>query len=44
MRRSQIDAAKADYERRVQESDRAMERADIVAEPVACGVLTIEEV
>lgn len=44
MRRSQIDAAQADYERRVQELDRAMERADIIAEPVAYGVLITEEV
>ena len=43
MRRSQIDAAQADYERRVQELDRALERADIIAEPVAYGVLNIEE-
>ncbi len=43
MRQSQIDAAKADYERRIQDLDSAMERGDIVAEPVAYGVLTIEE-
>ena len=43
MRRSQMDAAQADYERRVQELDRAMERADIIAEPVAYGVLEVEE-
>ena len=42
MRRSQIGAAQADYERRVQELDRAMERADIIAEPVAYGVLVTE--
>ena len=42
MRRSQIETAEADYERRVQELDRAMERADVLAEPVAYGVLTIE--
>ena len=42
MRRSQIETAEADYERRVQELDGAMERADIIAEPVAYGVLTIE--
>ena len=41
MRRSQIETAEADYERRVQELDRAMERADILAEPVAYGVLTV---
>ena len=44
MRRSQIDAAQADYERRIQELDRARERADIIAEPVAYGVLVTEEV
>lgn len=43
MRRSQIHAAQADYERRVQGLDRAMERADIIAEPVAYGVLEVEE-
>ena len=42
MRQSQIGAAQADYERRVQELDRAMERADIIAEPVAYGVLVAE--
>ena len=44
MRRSQMDAAQADYERRVQELDRALERADIIAEPVAYGLLVTEEV
>ena len=43
MRRSQIETAEADYERRIQELDKAMERADILAEPVAYGVLTIKE-
>ena len=42
MRRSQIDAAQADYERRVEELDKALERADIIAEPVAYGVLVVE--
>ena len=42
MRRSQIDTAQADYERRIQELDRAMERADIIAELVAYGVLVVE--
>lgn len=41
MRRSQIDTAQADYERHVQELDRAAERADIIAKPVAYGVLVI---
>ena len=43
MRRSQIETAGTDYERRIQELDRAMERADIITEPVAHGVLTVEE-
>lgn len=43
MRRSQIGAAQADYERRVQELGRAMERADIIAEPVAYGILDVKE-
>ena len=42
MRRSQIETAGTDYERRIQELDRAMDRADIITEPVAYGVLTIE--
>ena len=40
MRRSQIETAEADYERRIQELDRAMERVDIITEPVAYGVLS----
>ena len=43
MRRSQIETAGADYERRIQELDRARERADIITEPVAYGVLAVEE-
>ena len=43
MRRSQIAAAEADYTRRIQELDTAMERADIVAEPVAYGVIELSE-
>lgn len=42
MRQSQIDRAEADYTRRMQELDSAMEKADIIAEPVAYGVLAIE--
>ena len=42
MRRSQIETAEVDYERRVQELDKAMERADIIAEPVAYGILDVE--
>ena len=41
MRRSQIETAEADYQRRIQELDRAMERVDIITEPVAYGVLRI---
>ncbi len=43
MRRSQIETAEADYERRVQELEKAVEKVDIIADPVAYGVLTIEE-
>ena len=43
MRRSQIAAAEADYTRRIQELDTAMERADIVAQPVAYGVIELSE-
>ena len=41
MRRSQIAAAEADFKRRTQELDSAMERADVIAEPVAYGILNI---
>ncbi len=41
MRLSQIDRAQADYARRIQELDSAMEKADILAEPVAYGILNI---
>lgn len=44
MRRAQIDSAEADYARRIQELDRAIERADVVHEPVAYGVLMVEEI
>lgn len=43
MRRSQIAAAAADYGRRIQELDIAMERAEITAGPVAYGVIQVEE-
>ena len=43
MRLSQIESAEADYARRIEELDLAIERADVVHEPVAYGVLTIEE-
>jgi len=41
MRQSQIDAAEADYARRIQELDIAMERAEVISEPVAYGVINI---
>lgn len=41
MRQSQIAAAEADYARRIQELDIALERADIVAGPVAYGVIHV---
>lgn len=41
MRQSQIDTANADYARHIQELAIAMERADIVAGPVAYGVITV---
>ena len=44
MRQSQIDSAEADYARRIEELDRAIEKADVVHEPVAFGILIVEEV
>ena len=41
MRLSQIAAAEADYARRIQELDIAQERADIVANPLAYGVIRV---
>ncbi len=41
MRQAQIDAAEADYARRIQELEIAVERADITAQPVAYGVIHI---
>ncbi len=43
MRQSQIKSAAADYNRRIQELDNAMDKADVIAEPVAYGTLTIED-
>ncbi len=43
MRQSQIATAQADFERRILDLDKAIDRADIVASPVAYGVLRIEE-
>ena len=42
MRQSQIDTAEADYARRIQELDIAIERADIIAQPVAYGIIHID--
>lgn len=41
MRQSQIMTAEADYARRIQELDIALERADIHADPVASGIIHI---
>lgn len=41
MRESQIATAEADYARRVQELDIAMERADVIAGTVAYGLITV---
>ena len=41
MRQSEIKTAEADYARRIQELDRAMAKADILAEPVGYGILNI---
>ena len=43
MRRSQITVAEADYARRIEELESAMERVDIIAEPVAYGVIDLLE-
>lgn len=42
MRQSQIAAAEADFSRRIHDLDIAVERADIIAEPVAYGILHVE--
>ena len=42
MRQAQIATAEADYGRRIQDLDIAMERADVTAEAVAYGVLIVE--
>jgi superfamily II DNA or RNA helicase len=41
MRQSQITTAEADYARRIQNLDIAMERADVTAEPVAYGLIQV---
>ena len=43
MHKTQISKAEADYARRIQELDIALERADIVTSPVAYGVIHISE-
>lgn len=42
MRRQQIAKAKADYNRRIQELEEGMEKADITTELVAYGILEVE--
>jgi ATP-dependent helicase HepA len=42
MRQSQITAAEADYARRIQDLDIAMERADVIAGLVAYGIIRVE--
>ncbi len=42
MRRSQIATAEADYERHIHELETSMEKADIIAEPVAYGVIELQ--
>lgn len=42
MRRSQLATAEADYARRMQELEGVADRADIIAEPVAYGILDIK--
>ena len=44
MRESQIETAVRDYNRRAEELKRAPEQADVIAEVVAVGVLTIGRV
>ena len=43
MRQSQITTAEVDYSRHIQELDTAIERADIIAEPVAYGILHVAQ-
>lgn len=42
MRRSQLESAESDYARRIQEIEIATERVDIIAEPVAFGIIYTE--
>ncbi|MHB9068758.1 MAG: DEAD/DEAH box helicase [Sedimentisphaerales bacterium] len=41
MRQSQIAVAEADYARHIQDLDIAMERADVIANPVAYGIINV---
>lgn len=41
MRQSQITTAEADYARHIQDLDIALERADVIAEPVAYGTIKV---
>ncbi len=41
MRRSQIDNAEADYKRRIKELDDALKKTDIIASPVAYGLIYV---
>jgi len=43
MRQSQIITAEADYARHIQDLDIALERADVIAEPVAYGIIKVSE-
>ena len=43
MRESEIATAEADYSRHIQELETAMEKADIIAEPVAYGVIELSK-
>ena len=42
MRRSELANAETDYRRRIREFDEAMAKADITAEPVAYGIIEVE--
>jgi hypothetical protein len=43
MRQSQVDSAESDYARHIQDLDIAIERADIIAKPVAYGILVVRK-
>lgn len=43
MKKSEINSAQADYARRIQELEMASERADIVSEVVAYGIIIVED-